>query len=77
MGTSNQIKTAEELLNNFRHRRFLPVNEACHDQARQDLDRAILVDLLHLPKDTIEGLDVRQRQWCTEPSVHGRKDTRP
>ena len=75
--TAQQIKTAERIFYEFLHRRLLPANEAYHDQTRKDLDRAVLVDLLHLPDGILDSLDVRRRQWCAEPSVHGGKATRP
>ena len=44
--------------------------------ARQVLDRAILIDLLHLPEAALEPLALLRDQWCAEPSVHGGKRTR-
>lgn len=54
-----------------------PANEAYHDETRQALDRAILVDLLGLPETILEPLRVLREQWCSEPTVHGGKSTRP
>ena len=39
-------------------------------------DRAVLVDLLHLPEVALEPLAILRDQWCAEPSVHGGKKTR-
>ena len=50
--------------------------EAYQDDARQALDRAVLVDLLQLPKAVLEPLAILRDQWCAEPSVHGGKKTR-
>ena len=54
---------------------MLPANEAWRDVARQDLDRAVLIDLLGLSEDLLEPLNLLRRQWCAEPSVHGGKST--
>ena len=55
----------------------MPANEAYRDETRKALDRAMLCDLLGLPESILEPLDVLRRQWCTEPTVHGGKSTRP
>ena len=55
---------------------FLPANEAYRDEVRQDLDRAVLVDLLRLRDGVMESLAISRDQWCAEPSVHGGKKTR-
>ena len=73
----DQLTTAELLFERFRSLRFLPANEAYRDQTRQELDRAVLIDLMGLPQDILEPLDVLRLQWCSEPSVHGGKSTRP
>ncbi len=75
--TDTQHAAAEHLLADFREREFLPANEAYRDDTRQALDRAVLVELLGLPDDVMEPLDLLRRQWCTEPTVHGGKSTRP
>ena len=73
----SRLAAAERIFDEFRDRRFLPANEAYRDRTRIDLDRAILVDLLRLPENVLDSLDVLRRQWCSEPSVHGGKSTRP
>ena len=72
-----QLAGAEKILEEFRARAFLPANEAYRDEARQGLDRAVLVDLIGLPEDVMEPLALLRLQWCAEPSVHGGKSTRP
>lgn len=74
--SSEQIAQAEDIFSAFKDRTFLPANEAYRDNTRQTLDRAVLVDLLHLPKDALEPLAILRDQWCAEPSVHGGKKTR-
>ena len=46
------------------------------DNTRKDLDRAVLIELLGLPEDILEPLDLPRQKWCAEPSVHGGKKTR-
>ena len=75
--TPIQLKKAERIFNELVGLEFLPANEAYRDQARRQLDREVLVNLLGLPEEIMEPLDVLRRQWCSEPSVHGGKSTRP
>ncbi len=72
-----QLARADSLFDEFAGRDLLPANEAWHDETRQALDRAVLLDILDLPEDILEPLDLLRRQWCAEPSVHGGKGTRP
>ncbi len=75
--TDAQHAASVHLFADFCDREFLPANEAYRDETRQALDRAVLVDLLGLPDDAMEPLDLLRRQWCAEPTVHGGKSTRP
>ena len=75
--TDAQHAAADGLFADFREQEFLPANEAYHDEARQALDHALLVDVLDLPDAVMEPLDLLRRQWCAEPTVHGGKSTRP
>jgi len=72
-----QLALAQTIFNEFKNRDFLPVNEAYRDKTRQDLDKAILVDMLQQPAELLKPLGVLRRQWCEEPNVHGGKSTRP
>ncbi len=74
--SAEQLAVASLIFEQFSEREFLPANEAYRDDVRQDLDRAVLVDLLHLPEETLEPLAILRDQWCAEPSVHGGKKTR-
>ena len=75
--TPKQTVLADEIFAQFRDRTMLPANEAWRDEARQALDRAVLIDLLELPEEVLEPLALLRRQWCAEPSVHGGKGTAP
>jgi len=72
-----QLALARTIFDKFKNRDFLPVNEAYRDKTRQDLDKAILVDMLQQPAELLKPLGVLRRQWCEEPNVHGGKSTRP
>ena len=72
-----QHECARDLLARFQERTFLPANEAYRDETRQALDAAVLVELLGLPASVLEPLAVLRTQWCSEPTVHGGKSTRP
>ena len=73
----DQIAKSESIFQSFREREFLPANEAYRDEARQSLDRAVLVDLLNLSPSVLDGLAILREQWCREPSVHGGKLSKP
>ena len=60
----------------FEDRAFLPANEAYRDDARQELDAEVL-GILGLPDSVFDSLDLVRLKWCSEPSVHGGKNTRP
>ena len=74
--SQEQLTQAESIFERFKEKEFLPANEAYRDDARQALDRAVLVELLHLPEEALEPLAILRKQWCAEPSVHGGKKTR-
>ncbi|MYJ81109.1 MAG: hypothetical protein F4046_04720 [Acidimicrobiaceae bacterium] len=75
--SGDMLSEASEIFARFRLRAFLPANEAYRDEARQDLDRAVLRDLLGLPESILGPLETLRQQWCREPTVHGGKPTRP
>ena len=72
-----QLGIAKQIFENFRDWTFLPANEAYRDDTRKELDRAVLCELLGLPESILEPLGVLREQWCSEPTVHGGKSTRP
>ncbi|MDE0160875.1 MAG: hypothetical protein OXL98_03995 [Acidimicrobiaceae bacterium] len=75
--SGDTLSEALEVFARFRLREFLPANEAYRDETRQDLDRAVLCELLGLPDSILGPLEVLRQQWCREPTVHGGKPTRP
>ena len=74
--SKDQFAQATVIFERFKERKFLPANEAYRDDVRQELDRAVLVDLLQLGEEVLEPLAILRHQWCAEPSVHGGKKTR-
>ena len=75
--TDTQLDQADRIFEEFENRPLLPANESYRDETRQALDEAILVNLLGLPLSILDSLAVLRRQWCSEPTVHGGKSTRP
>ncbi len=75
--SEDQLKVAKIIFEDMRDREFLPANEAWRDESRKELDRRVLVELLGLPESVLEPLDLLRLKWCSEPSVHGGKGTRP
>ena len=69
--SQEQLAQAEAIFERFKEKEFLPANEAYRDDARQALDRAVLVDLLHLPEAALEPLAILRAQWCAEPTYTG------
>lgn len=77
MLTDEQLSAASDVFERFKLRPLLPANEAYRDAIRQELDEAMLCEVLGLPADVLMPLAVLRTQWCEEPSVHGGKSTRP
>ena len=75
--TQKQLDQSQEIFDQFKGRDFLPANEAYRDQARIDLDQAVMVLLLGVQEEKLENLSILRQQWCEEPSVHGGKATKP
>ena len=75
--TPDQLATAESIFEDMRGLTFLPANEAYRDNTRQELDHRVLIELLGLPESILEPLNLLRLKWCSEPSVHGGKSTRP
>lgn len=74
----SQHRHAEAIWREFRKRTLLPANEAYRDETRIALDEAVLSELLGLSwSSTKKPLATLRRQWCSEPTVHGNKPTRP
>ena len=72
-----QAARAGDIFDLFKDRPMLPANEAYRDEVRQELDEAVLCNLLGFSTGILVPLGILRSQWCEEPSVHGGKGTRP
>ena len=75
--TPERLAVAGAIFDDMRDAEFLPANEAYRDDSRKELDRRVLTEMLGLPASILEPLDLLRLKWCSEPSVHGGKRTRP
>ena len=75
--SGDQIHQIQHLFDEIKDAEFLPANEAYRDSARQNLDRRLYFDVLEWDEQLSESLDLLRLLWCSEPSVHGGKSTRP
>ena len=71
-----QMRKLDNLFGDFEGRAFLPANEAYQDDVRLELDTEVL-GVLGLPDNVFDSLELVRLKWCSEPSVHGGKNTRP
>ena len=75
--TDDQLSTAEEIFDDFRHRDLMPAYLADADPNRAFLDRRVICDLLNFDQDTYQAVRRLSAKWCAEPSVHGAKKRPP
>ena len=75
--TKAQIDAAKKAFKKFSDAKLLMVNQAWEDEARQEIDQVVLCDILGLQDKILGPLEWLRRAWCSEPTVHGDKDTRP
>ena len=71
--TDDQLSTAQEIFDDFRHRDLMPAYLADADPNRALLDRRVICDLLGFDQDTYRAVRRLSAKWCAEPSVHGAK----
>lgn len=79
MLNEEQHAAARAAFDALRDRRFLPFDQIDEDEARAELDRRLLVDVLGLPESLCEPggtMDLLRRKLAAEPQVHGGKQTR-
>ncbi len=75
--TDDQLSTAQEIFDDFRHRDLMPAYLADADPNRALLDRRVICDLLGFDQDTYRAIRRLSAKWCAEPSVHGAKKRPP
>ena len=71
--TDEQLSTAQDIFDDFRHRDLMPAYLADADPNRALLDRRVICDLLNFDQDTYRAVRRLSAKWCAEPSVHGAK----
>ena len=74
-----QHRAARKAFEALSTRQFLPFDQIDEDEARAELDRALLVDVLGLPASLCEPdgpLALLRRKLAAEPQIHGGKRTR-
>ena len=77
--TDEQIATAKASFEYLRGLQFLPFDQIDQDPARAELDRRLLIEVLHLPEMLCEPggpIDLIRRKLANEPQIHGGKKTR-
>ena len=72
-----QLKTAEDIFDEFRHLDLQPAYLADADPNRAYLDHRVICDLLNLDQSTYQAVRHLSAKWCAEPSVHGGKARPP
>ena len=71
--TDQQLRTAEDIFEEFRDKELKPAYLADADPNRALLDRRVVCDLLGFDEDTYVAVRRLAAKWCAEPSVHGGK----
>ena len=71
--SDDQLSLAEDIFNRFREREFKPAYIADLDQARADLDCAVLCELLGFDESVHVAVRNLSAKWAAEPSVRGSK----
>ena len=75
--TEEQLHAAAQIFDDLKLETLKPANQAWEDDARKDLDRRIITEVLSLDDSAVQQLDILRRQWCGEPTVTSTKDTGP
>ena len=71
--TDAQLRSAEDIFDEFRDKELHPAYLADADPNRALLDRRVIRDLLGFDEETYLGVRRLAAKWCAEPSVHGGK----
>ena len=74
------LQNARNIFEDMKHKKMLPFNQMDEDDARQDLDRRFLTEVLGLGEETHQevhtGLRILRERLCQEPSIHGGRESR-
>ncbi len=74
-----QIAAADQAFELLKDSKLLPFDQLHEDPVRSALDRALLVDVLHLDPRICEPngpMDRLRRKLAAEPQIHANKQTR-
>ncbi|MGI9307331.1 MAG: hypothetical protein ACR2P5_08535 [Gammaproteobacteria bacterium] len=72
--SSAQLAAARRGFNAIKTKEFLPFYRINEDSARAELDKIILMDVLGLPKTTLDGVKTLREKLSREPSIRGGKE---
>jgi len=67
--SETQLETAKAIFDRFETKEFKPANLADKDPVRQELDEAMLCELLGHGQSVLDELDTIRAQWCNEPHL--------
>ena len=71
--TSDQLRSAAAIFDEFRSKELKPAYLADSDHNRALLDQRVICDLLGFDEEVYVAVRRLSAKWCAEPSVHGGK----
>ena len=77
--TDEQIAAAKIAFDELNDKNFLPFDQIDEDDARAELDRRLIIEVLGLPELLVDQggpLELLRRKLAQEPQIHGRKQER-
>ena len=75
--SAEELANADQIFDEMKYKRMLPFNESDQDEARHELDRRFLTEVLGITSDDVHAAVHRLREkLCAEPSIHGGKKSR-
>ena len=73
--TASQLEVLSQVCLNLTAQTMLPTSEAWQDDAREELDRRVLGEILGMDSRSMQHLRSTRAKWCTEPTVQAKKGT--
>ena len=64
-----QLDQIDDIFDEFSLREFLPLGQMSQDADRKELDRRLLIDVLRLPSEVLESVQLLREKWCAEPAI--------
>ena len=71
--SEEQLSKAENIFKRLKDKEFMPANMSDRDPTRQELDKAVICELLGYPKEVLERLEILREQWCNEPHLYSQQ----